>query len=113
MESDESGTPEQPFEESPEQPQESFPPSIPPPHPLPARKTEYRVVPFVANVAINATTDTVAAQLEQLIQYWSYRDWEYVRLESVETHIAGDNGCFGIGATSPRVTACSMVVFRK
>jgi hypothetical protein len=53
------------------------------------------------------------AQLEQLIQTWAESGWEYVRLESVETFVAGNNGCFGFGATPGRMTSYSMVVFRK
>ena len=84
-----------------------------PEQPPPIRQTEYRVVPFVASIGTNATADAAAGQLQEMVQYWAQSGWEYVRLESVETHIAGDGGCFGIGATPPRVTSCSMVVFKR
>jgi hypothetical protein len=36
-----------------------------------------------------------------------------VRLEQVETHIAGTEGCFGIGAMPASSRAVSMAVFRR
>ena len=73
----------------------------------------YLVIPFVAVIPLGKGADEAAAQLQQMIQNRAGEGWEYVRLESVETVIAGDNGCFGIGATPPRSTVYSMAVFRK
>jgi len=73
----------------------------------------FKVVPFVASVGTLEGSQQAAAQLEQLIQTWAENGWEYVRLESVETFVAGNNGCFGFGATPGRMTSYSMVVFRK
>jgi len=77
------------------------------------RKLEYKVVPFVASIKSGDKSAAGAAQLEELIRSHATSGWEYVRLESVETYVAGDSGCFGIGATPPRLTSSSMVVFRK
>jgi hypothetical protein len=74
---------------------------------------EYKVVPFVAAINLQEGSQHVAAQLEQLIQTWAQSGWEYVRLESVATYVAGSNGCFGLGATPGRMTSYSMVVFQK
>lgn len=65
---------------------------------------EYSVVPFVAFIAHGKSSDAAAAQLQRLINSCASDGWEYVRLESVETCIEGDNGCFGVGATPPRTT---------
>lgn len=73
----------------------------------------YKVVPFVASVGTMEGSQQAAAQLEALIQHYSQEGWEYVRLESVVTFIAGANGCFGLGATPGRTTSFSMAVFRK
>jgi hypothetical protein len=78
-----------------------------------SRHTEYSVVPFVAEIKLGSSANDAADQLEMLIQTKALEGWEYVRLESVETRIEGNNGCFGIGATPPRVTAFKMAVFRK
>lgn len=73
----------------------------------------YSVVPFVAVIAHGKGSDAAAAQLQQLINEYAGGGWEYVRLESVETYVHGDNGCFGIGATPPRTTVYSMAVFKR
>lgn len=74
---------------------------------------EYRVVPFVASIGNTQGSAEAAAQLQALIESHAAQGLEYVRLESVTTVVAGDSGCFGIGATPSRITTLSMVVFRK
>ena len=74
---------------------------------------KYKVVPFFASVSSLEGSREAAEQLEKLVQEWSDHGWEYVRMESVDTYIAGNNGCFGIGSTAPVMTSYSMVVFRQ
>lgn len=74
---------------------------------------EYKVVPFVASITQQDNAGKAAAQLQVLATEYAKEGWEYIRLESVETHIAGDNGCFGIGATPAKTTSVSMAVFRR
>ena len=74
---------------------------------------EYRVVPFVASIAMNDGAGAAASQLQAMIAQQASEGWEYVRLENVETHIAGNSGCFGLGATPDRTVSVSMIVFRK
>lgn len=73
----------------------------------------YKVVPFVASIDSVQGSAEAADQLEKLIQEYSSHGWEYVRLESVETVVAGNEGCFGLGATPSRLTSYSMAVFRQ
>jgi len=73
----------------------------------------YRVVPFVASIGTNEGSQHAASQLEGLIKGFTDSGWEYVRLESVETYVAGNAGCLGIGATPPRLVSYSMAVFRQ
>jgi hypothetical protein len=75
--------------------------------------TNYRVVPFVANVGTGEGSAQAATQLESLIKSWSEKGWEYVRLENVDTSIAGSAGCFGLGATPAQLVSYSMVVFKQ
>lgn len=75
--------------------------------------SEYKVLPFVASIGTQEGSQQAAAQLEGLIQSHAQAGWEYVRLESVETFVAGTQGCFGLGATPAMVRSYSMVVFRK
>jgi hypothetical protein len=74
---------------------------------------QYKVMPFVANVSRTQGADMAASQLQSLIDQHSSQGWDYERLESVETVIAGSNGCFGIGARPSVTTACTMAVFSK
>jgi len=74
---------------------------------------EYEVVPFVAQITRKETTGEVAEQLQKLINEHSKSGWEYVRMEVVETEIAPDAGCFGIGAKTGFNTVFRMVVFKK
>jgi hypothetical protein len=75
--------------------------------------SSYKVVPFVASIGTNEGSQQAAIQLEGLVQAHAHDGWEYVRLERVETYVAGDNGCFGLNATPARVISYSMAVFRK
>lgn len=70
-------------------------------------------MPFTASIANNGTADHAAAQLEQMIHHHAAAGWQYVRLERVHTTVAGNNGCFGLGATPARTTSVSMVVFQR
>lgn len=73
----------------------------------------YKVVPFIANVANIEGSKAAAEQLESLVNSMAASGWVYLRLETVETYIAGTNGCFGFGAESGRMTSFKMAVFRK
>jgi hypothetical protein len=73
----------------------------------------YKVVPFVAQISQKDSTSSVAQQLENLITEYSSQGWEYVRLENVETQVAPEAGCFGIGAQPGFTTGFKMVVFKK
>jgi hypothetical protein len=74
---------------------------------------KYRVIPFVASVGTNEGSSQAAAQLEALIKSWADQGWEYVRLESVETYVAGNAGCLGLGATPAQLVSYAMAVFRQ
>ncbi|MEY2493931.1 MAG: hypothetical protein QOJ45_423 [Verrucomicrobiota bacterium] len=73
----------------------------------------YKVVPFTASIASDANASAAAAQLETLIQSFTSEGWDYVRLERVDTFVAGTAGCFGFGATPSRSISIAMAVFRK
>ena len=73
----------------------------------------YRVVPFTARLTQKDTTSEVAKQLEALIKENADQGWEYVALESVETIVYGNKGCFGMGATPDMTTHFKMAVFRQ
>jgi len=74
---------------------------------------QYRVLPFTANVASGSSSSTAAAQLEALCQEQARDGFEFQTLETIETHVAGTGGCFGLGAKPPFTSAVSVAVFRK
>lgn len=75
---------------------------------------EYKVIPFVASIDRNKDNSTrVAQQLEDLIKHQANLGWTYERLESVETFIKPDSGCFGIGAQPGYMASRQMAVFSK
>jgi hypothetical protein len=74
---------------------------------------EYKVVPFMARITHNDTTASVAQQLENLIREHAANGWQYIKLENVETQVAADNGCFGIGGKPGFTTVFKMAVFSK
>jgi hypothetical protein len=76
-------------------------------------RMQYKVVPFQARISGNGGGGDVASQLEGLIVGQAGSGWEYVRLETVETHVAGSSGCFGLGATPGQVTSYPVAVFRQ
>jgi hypothetical protein len=74
---------------------------------------EYRVIPFTAKITNDQGAAAAASQLASLIATNAAEGWEYVRLEQVETHVAGTAGCFGIGALPSSTLSVSMAVFRR
>ena len=75
---------------------------------------ESKVVPFVATIdPKKGTSNHVAEQLEKMIQLYTAKGWEYVRLESVSTFVHPDNGCFGFASKPGYTTTRQMVVFQK
>ncbi len=74
---------------------------------------EYKVLPFVASIDKNGTSENVANQLENLINTQAHQGWQYLRVESVTTFVQPEKGCFGIGAQPGFTTARQLVVFSK
>jgi len=75
---------------------------------------DYKVVPFTASIdPIKGTSSNVADQLQSLINDYSLKGWEYVRLESVTTIVKPDMGCFGLGAKPGFTIYSQMAVFKK
>ncbi len=74
---------------------------------------EYLALPFVASTARGGSSDTVAEQLQSLINTRTAQGWNYMHLESVSTYVAGSNGCFGIGAQPGHMTTTQVAVFQR
>ena len=75
---------------------------------------EYKVIPFVPSINRNKENSReVAKQLEDIIANYNNEGWRYIRLESVETYVIPDTGCFGLGAKPGYVAYRQMLVFSK
>lgn len=74
---------------------------------------QYIVVPFTAQLSNTGNATQAAEQLQKLIKYYADNGWEYVRLESVETYVAGTAGCMGTGGTPSTYVYFRMAVFKK
>lgn len=73
----------------------------------------YRVVPFNASIDMNSGANAAASQLEQLILQMAQQGFEYIRMESIPTYVAGSSGCFGLGAVPPSNREFPVVIFRQ
>ncbi|CAM1354715.1 MULTISPECIES: hypothetical protein [Tenacibaculum] len=75
---------------------------------------EYKVIPFIPSINRNKENSTqVAQQLEDIIANYTNQGWQYIRLESVQTYIVPDQGCFGLGAKPGFTAYRQMLVFGK
>jgi hypothetical protein len=75
---------------------------------------EYKVIPFVPSINRNKENSSeVAKQLEEIIKKHTNQGWIYIRLESVETFVVPENGCFGLGAKPGYMDSRQMIVFSK
>ena len=75
---------------------------------------EYKVIPFIPSIDRKKENSTkVAEQLENIIKHHSNYGWEYIRVESVQTYIQPDLGCFGFGAKPGYTAYRQMIVFSK
>lgn len=74
---------------------------------------QFKVVPFTAQIRQNDTSANVASQMQSMIDNHTTDGWEYVRMDSVQTSVAGTSGCFGLGAQPGFTTVFNVLVFRK
>lgn len=74
---------------------------------------EFKIVPFTAQISKDDTSSTVATQMQSIIDSNVSQGWEYLRMDSVQTNVAGTSGCFGFGAQPGFTTTFNVLVFRK
>lgn len=74
---------------------------------------DYKVVPFAAHITKSDTSSTVASQMQIIIDKNVQDGWEYLRMDSVQTHVAGTDGCFGFGAQPGFVTTFNVLIFKR
>jgi hypothetical protein len=74
---------------------------------------DFKIVPFTAQVSRDSNAASVADQIQSVVDVYNSQGWEYLRMESVQTWVAGSSGCFGIGAQPGFNTIFNVLVFRK
>ena len=74
---------------------------------------EYKVVPFTAQITRKDTSVTVGKQMQEIIDTNVNEGWEYLRMDSVQTHITAEQGCFGFGAQPGYMTSFNVLIFKK
>lgn len=74
---------------------------------------KYKIVPFTAQLKSGDTSAVVAEQMQTLIDLNIANGWEYQRMDTVQTIVAGTSGCFGFGAQPPVSTTYTVLVFRR
>lgn len=74
---------------------------------------DYKVKPFIAKVSSSGSSSDVASQVESFIRQETSDGWEFVSCGNIDTQIAGNSGCFGIGATPASSTSTMVLVFKK
>jgi hypothetical protein len=73
----------------------------------------YKIVPFAAQINRGDTTSQVAAQMQKIIDSYVTEGWEYIRMDGVQTSVAGTDGCFGFGAQPGFTTTYNVLVFKQ
>lgn len=71
----------------------------------------FKSVSFRATITHKDTSQTVAKQLQSLIDTHATEGWVFEKLETVEAFSAASGGCFGIGATPALVKYFPIAVF--
>jgi hypothetical protein len=74
---------------------------------------EFKIVPFMAQLKSGGNSGTVASQMQSVIDTNVAQGWEYMQVDSVQTFVEGNKGCFGIGATPGVSTVFNVMVFKK
>jgi len=74
---------------------------------------EYKTIPFNASITSSSSSSDAANQLQSAIDAQVTGGWEFCTLANISTNVAGDSGCFGIGAKPGYNTSVQVLVFRK
>lgn len=74
---------------------------------------EYKTVPFNASIASSGGANDAANQLKSSIDSEASAGWEFCTLANISTNVAGDSGCFGLGAKPGYTTSVQVLVFRR
>lgn len=67
----------------------------------------------MAQITRGTSISEVANQMQSIIDKHITEGWQYMHMDSVQTSVAGSEGCFGIGAQPGFITTYNVMVFTK
>jgi zinc-ribbon domain/Domain of unknown function (DUF4177) len=73
----------------------------------------YKVVSFQASISSTGSGQDVAAALQRAIDQEATSGWEFVQIQELTTFVAGNSGCFGLGATPGTTTSLAVLIFKR
>ena len=73
----------------------------------------YKVVSFQASISNTGSGQDVAAALQHAIDQQATSGWEFVQIQELTTFVAGNSGCFGLGATPGTTTSMAVLIFKR
>jgi len=73
----------------------------------------YKVVSFQASISSTGSGQDVAAALQRAIDQEATSGWEFVQIQELTTFVAGNSGCFGLGATPGTTTSMAVLIFKR
>lgn len=72
-----------------------------------------KVLPFNPIIKGKQSSNSVAQEMEEMINNQVADGWKFHNFYTSETVVAGSNGCFGIGAKATVVINLGFLVFHK
>lgn len=75
---------------------------------------EYKTIPFTPSLQAGKNrSEQAAAQLQEIINNYSERGWEYLRLEVLSSYVQPSSGCFGLGGKDGYNLSIQILVFSR
>jgi hypothetical protein len=73
----------------------------------------YKVVSFQASISNTGSGQDVATSLQRAIDREATSGWEFLQIQELTTFVAGNSGCFGLGATPGTTTSMAVLIFKR
>lgn len=73
----------------------------------------YKVLPFQGYLSHQGNPSQISDELARIINHEAANGWTFVQVRELTTHMAGANGCFGLGTEPSRGFSLVVLVFRR
>ena len=73
----------------------------------------YNVIAFQASISHAGSPQDVAAGIQRIIDEQTAAGWDFVQVQELTTFVAGNMGCFGLGATPSTNISMAVLIFKK